>query len=217
MVSLSHSFTGESSVEEIWEESEPDDDITSSTDDDLAPTLPEPETASATHGSQKSLIFWLVGFLLQLQSKHNIPDRAVDLLFKFLYIYFSILGRFSQFMAIVASHFPSTLYCVKKTFLEAQHFTCFVVCRKCWKLYHFGECIFTSGTIKSSKECIFVQFPHHPYTSGRVSCKQKLLKSVKVSSGKTIFYSFRLYCYKSLQSSLQNLLLRPRFIESCEH
>ena len=155
-------------------------------------------------------------FLLQLQSKHNIPDRAVDLLFKFLYIYFLILGPFSQFMAIVASHFPSTLYCIKKTFLEAQYFTHFVVCRKCWKLYHFGECIFTSGTIKSSKECIFVQFPHHPYPSGRVSCKQKLLKSVKVSSGKTIFYPFRLYCYKSLQSSLQNLLLRPGFIENCE-
>ena len=32
-----------------------------------------------------------------------------------------------------------------------------------------------------------------------------------------MFYPFRLYCYKSLQSSLQNLLLRPGFIEGCEH
>ena len=72
------------------------------------------------------------------------------------------------------------------------------------------------GTIRSSKQCSFVQFPNHPYASGRDSCKHHLLKSVKFSSGRTIFYPFKFFCYKSLHSSLQNLLLRPGFAESCQ-
>ena len=119
-------------------------------------------------------------------------------------------------MAIMASYFPTTYYAVKRKFLDTHHFARFVVCRKCWKLYHFGECIITCGAIRSSKQCSFVQFPNHPYASGRDSCKHHLLKSVKFSSGKTIFYPFKIFCYKSLHSSLQNLLLHPGFAESCQ-
>lgn len=120
-------------------------------------------------------------------------------------------------MAVVASYFPSTLYSVKRKLFESQYFTRFVVCRKCWTLYHFGECINISGPSRSSKECNHVQFPNHPFAYGRVPCKQCLLKTIKYPSGKTIFYPFKIFCYKSLQSSLQNLLLRPGFVESCEH
>lgn len=57
-------------------QSDPDDQT------DTPPALPEQE-ATSTDTSQKALILWLVGFVLQLKSKHNIPDKAVNLLFKY--------------------------------------------------------------------------------------------------------------------------------------
>ena len=56
-------------------------------------------------------------------------------------------------MAGVASYFLSTLYSVKRKFFESQYFTRFVVCCKCWTLYHFGECININGLSRSGKEC----------------------------------------------------------------
>ena len=99
-------------------------------------------------------------------------------------------------MAVVASYFPSTLYSVKRKLFESQYFTRFVVCRKCWTLYHFGECINISGPSRSSKECNHVQFPNHPFAYGRVPCKQCLLKTIKYPSGKTIFYPFKIFVTK---------------------
>ncbi len=91
-----------------------------------------------------------------------------------------------------------------------------MVCPKCWKLYHYEECVVISGSRRSSKVCSHSRYPNHPYRSCRRECGHHLLKSVLLVSGRNLLYP-RVYCYKSLQSSLQELLLRPGFHESCQN
>ena len=98
-----------------------------------------------------------------------------------------------------------------------QPFTKYVVCRQCSKLYKYDDCVDKIGSQTQSKRCMFIQFPHHNQLSRRIPCNSILLKSVEVASGKKFLYPFKLYCYRSLKSSLQQLFLRPKFFEQCEH
>ena len=97
----------------------------------------------------------------------------------------------------------------------SSQFKQFVVCRKCLKLYHYGECVNIIGSNKSSKPCNYVKYPQHPFISYRNPCGQMLLTSVQLTSGKTLLYPHRVHCYKSLQSSLQELFICPGFYENC--
>ena len=90
-----------------------------------------PKPISAESQSQRTLVMWLVGFLIQLQAKHYVPDSTLNLLLKFLYTFFCVLGRISEFVAAMVTYFPSTIYRLKKTLPFAHPFTLFVVCPKC--------------------------------------------------------------------------------------
>ena len=99
----------------------------------------------------------------------------------------------------------------------SYRFTRFVVCPKCYKLYHYGECIIKSGSHKSSSKCNHISFPNHPQQQHRRPCGQHLLKTIQLlTSGQKVLYPFKVYCYKSLRSSLQEMLLRPDFLKSCQ-
>ena len=65
---------------------------------DLGPQLPTATESSENH-TQKILVHWLVGFLIQIQAKHYIPDNAINNPLKFLAVFFRILGRFCGFAA----------------------------------------------------------------------------------------------------------------------
>lgn len=210
----------ESGREELWEECEGQD--YEETEFDIEPATnppPLPESTLVDNRSQRALVLWLVGFQIQLQAKHYISDSALSLLLRFLHTFFRILGRFCGFVATMASEFPSTLHWLKRTYAlpYAHHFTRFVVCHNCWKLYHYGECVIKTGSRRSSKVCNHIKYPMHPYSSGRRECGHPLLKNVQLVSGRNLLYPFKVYCYKSIQSSLQELLLRPGFQESCQH
>ena len=123
-----------STDDEVWEEDEPDF-FDAFEADAVPPDLPVADTFPKMT-SQKSLMLWLIGFLLQLQAKHNIPDKALNLLV-FLKAFFLVLGCFSDFVSVLASQFPSSMYLVRKNFFQIQTFTRFVVCSKCWNLTYF--------------------------------------------------------------------------------
>lgn len=75
-----------------------------------------------------------------------------------------------------------------------------------------------TGSQQITKRCSFIEYPNHPLPSRRGPCHGSLLKTVELKvSGRTILYPHKIYCYKSLQSSLQELLLRPEFCKDCEH
>ena len=184
---------------------------------EVAPPLPT--SASAENSSQPALVVWLVPFLLQRQAKYYIPDNAIDCLLKFLAVFFGVLGHFCGFSAVLAASFPSTLYKLRnsKMIPATDGFTRYVVCRKCRKLYLYDDCIVTRNADKLSKESNFIKFPIHPHQSCQRACDQHLLRSLDCACGQKILYPFKVYCCRSLQSSLQELLLCPCFLDNCQH
>ena len=147
------------------------------------PPQPLAETATTSaNTSISSIVTWISGFLLLLQARHYIPDRAIDALLKFLGVFFYVLGRFCSPMASLARIFPSSLYRLRKSIKNSADFTKFVVCPKCHKLYKFDDCITVAGAHQSSSTCIYVKFPSHPQLHRRHECGHLLLKAVQLSS-----------------------------------
>ena len=66
--------------EEFWEE----DTLSDSDDECIPPPLPQP-AVDQNSVQQQSLVLWLIGFLVRLQARYNIPDSAIGRLVLFLY------------------------------------------------------------------------------------------------------------------------------------
>ena len=194
--------------EEYW-----DDDFMSNSDtecdsDVSPPPLPQPVPSDSAK-QQKSLVLWLLGFILRLQSKFNIPDYAINQLLLFLSIFFKILGRFSPFNKSVAVHIPCSLYRLKNIMKVDVDFTRYVVCPKCEQIYHRSSSILHEGRRVKSRKCSFSEFRSS-------TCDQVLLKTVHSNTGRIFLYPFKVYCYRSIQSHLEHLLLKPGFVELCD-
>ena len=169
---------------------------------------------SENHRSAQSLVRWIVGFLFILQSKHHLPNSAIEFLIKFIVTLLCVLGRLSAFVHDVQVCFPHSLHTMRKRFPDDIHFSRYPICPKCNRLYHsYKCCIQKTGSRWSSKRCIHIQFPNHP----RTECNTLLMKTVHLRSGKTILYPLKVYSYSGLKSTLQNLLMRPSFVNNCEH
>ena len=116
--------------------------------------------------------------------------------------------------SIIAQILPRSLYKLKQQLgCVRDRFHRFVVCRRCQHIYSMSQCIDQNQT---SKTCSHRPFPHHPHSRQRRECGTLLLKTVELTSGKKILYPFLVYCYMSIQDSLQELLLRPTFVVECE-
>ena len=181
-----------------------------------APVQPEFPVCKEYEKAQL-LLKWIAGFLFVLQAKHHIPNAAIDFLIKFLFLLICVLGRFSPFIRYLQQLFPQSLNAMRKTFMREASFAKYPVCPKCSKVYKsFESCIERVGSNLTSKRCSYVQFPKHPQRSRRRACEASLMKSIQFRSGRRILYPFKVYCYNGLKSSLQNLLMRPKFLSSCE-
>ena len=78
---------------------------------------------------------WLALFLLKLQSKHYIPDSAIECLLKFLHAFFIVIGRFSEPAKGIAEYLPKTIYSLKRYVGVINYFDKFVNCPKCNAIY----------------------------------------------------------------------------------
>ena len=105
-------------------------------DESSIPPLPEQPEPSQSTLKQHALILWVVGFILRLQAKYNIPQSTIAHIVLFLTSFFAVLGRFSGFIAGLAHQFPRSLYCLRKMVKSDSHFTKYVVCPKCEQIYH---------------------------------------------------------------------------------
>ena len=182
------------------------------------PKLPQENCASHDHEHESTaLLYWIVGFILKFQARYYIPDTAINVLIKFLLVLLKVLGRFSPFVDKIAKHFPTSYHEMTKRCDEnkCKSFIKYVVCQKCHKLYYFDQCITVTGSQSSSKTCSNVAFPNHTQVSRRKQCGCPLLKSVERRSKKCL-HPFKIYCYKSLQESLQTLFHRKNFVSDCE-
>lgn len=204
--------------EETWEDTDENinEDLDNHPEDFSIPTLPTFDSTNPNSITGRALSLWIIGFLLRLHSRYFIPDVALDTLIKFLYIFFSILARFSPFLEVIRNNFPRSLYDMKNFFHCDKSFTRFVLCPKCAHIYNFKEAINEVGSKQSSKNCSHVRYPNHPFRSQRTPCQTLLLKTVTTITGRKFLYPFALYCYKPLISSLQRLLLLPNFFSECQ-
>ena len=199
--------------EEFWEE----DSVSDSDNENAPPPLPESVgTSSEIYRQQQSLATWFLGFLFHWQAKHFLPDAALHRLILFLYTFFLVLGRFSTFVAGLACQLPASIYRFRQMLKLNDHVSQYVVCPKCDQIYHRGSCIVLTAGKEESKKCQYREFPNHPQRARR-QCSQLLMKAVHLRSNRTILYPFKTYCYHSIQSSLENFLLRPGFLDSCDH
>ena len=205
-------------IEELWED-ENEGEI-EFFDDQLnvpPPSLPQDESeSSSSNTSTRSIVLWLTGFLLLLQAKHFIPDAAMNALLKFLSVLFRVMGRFSTFVASIAPTIPSSVFMLRKAGNKSSDFTKYVVCPRCHRLYRFSDCVTVLDEHQDSKTCTYVRFPNHPQERCRAECGCVLLKTVQLTSGRRILYPFKVFPYKTLSSSLQELLLRPGFADLCQ-
>ena len=165
----------------------------------------------------KSLVIWLTGFLLLLQAVHSTSDAVITAIIRFLKVFFSVMGQFSDFfVAKFAAAFPSSLYSLRKSSSHQTTFTKFVICPSCHKVYRFNDCVIFSGGYNSSKRCSFVRYPNHPHLNKRTPCGSLLLKSVKLSSGAKNLVPIKTYPYKPILSSFQHFLMCPGFVDLCQ-
>ncbi|CAH1232939.1 Hypp536 [Branchiostoma lanceolatum] len=170
-----------------------------------------------TSGLITSLLHWLCWFILLWQAKHFISDTAINQLFHFIGQWFDIASKHSPFIAALSPIFPGSIYLAWKHLnYRTDKFMKYVVCTKCCTLYDYSDCKYVLNGREESKRCSFVKYINHPQRQHRRPCGQKLLKSIKLPSGKTKLVPFKIYCYKSLKESISALVRRSGFEESCE-
>ena len=121
------------------------------------------------------------------------PDAYINTLLKFLCTFFKLLGLTSTHIASVAATIPTSVYKLQRCTDSSNHCISYVVCPKCQYLCKYDDCLGRTGTRTYSKTCSFVQFPNHVQGKFRSECGHLLLKRIVFSSGKILFYPFKVY------------------------
>ena len=199
-------------VVEVWNVS--DEEIVN--DIDSSPPSMQQSSVSRSEEDRKmcAIALWMKAFLYHLRRSYGLTDAVTSVLLKFLAVLFSVLGLVSHPCSVIAKNLPSSVYMLQQTHSsKLNKFLRYVVCRKCDSVYKIKDC---KEVWNASKKCQHVFFPNHPQVRIRLPCGSVLLKTVELASGRTILYPHLTYCYLSIKESLQNLLLRPSFVNDCE-
>ena len=108
------------------------------------------------------------------------------------------------------STFPATLYLAYKYLkIDSESFTRYVLCPKCYSLYNYNDMLKAdqNGSL-TVKKCKYIAFPQHTQKNRRLSCNTPLVRPINLSSGSKRLYALHCYVSKSLNSSIQRILLR---------
>ena len=145
------------------------------------------------------------------QTLFRLSDVAVSTLLTFFQMFLSLIANGFNLppLGVFASKLPKQVQKVRGI-LQSRRDN-FVCCSTCHEIYDINECI-----QMQTKTCSFVRFPNHPQECYRVPCGTLLKKTVKTSGNKLKLVPHLVYCYRSIIQSLQEMILRPRFVEHCE-
>ena len=112
--------------------------------------------------------------------------------------------------------FPKSLYMTKKYLgFSNDIFDKYIICKKCGSLYTLNECLNTTGTGFSQKQCYHIAYRNHPRPSCRNPCGCDLMKEVALKD-KIKYCPVKTYCYLPLKTSLLNILQRKGYLSLCE-
>ena len=224
-------YTGYSESEEkVWSEGEQhldsdmyghDEDmlfdVNADKDEGSSPPQEDLSTNPLDETPASNLSQYLIAFLLALQAHYHLSGKVLGLVLNFFRVFLGVLGRFSTICARIAETIPPSVHK-----LWRLHGSCvqsvqrYVVCRKCYNIYCFRDCIDGTGNLQLSKKCSFQQYPNHPHSHMRERCGSTLLKTVELVSGRKVFYPFLMYCYLGLECSIQPFLMSASFVNACE-
>lgn len=138
-------------------------------------------------------------------------DAAVTFLLKIFLAFFKLLSIKSDVYSQVESIFPENMYQLSKLLKSnVLEFKQYVVCTRCYALYDFDDCFHVVEGLWITNRCSYVEFPNHRLPHLRKRCDQPLLKQINNESS-NILVPYKIYCYKSLQSSLSYFVKRDNF------
>ncbi|CAG2220276.1 unnamed protein product [Mytilus edulis] len=164
----------------------------------------------------KQQTYWFCKVLVLWQCIHYISDAAVTLLLNILSAFFKLLSTNSEVCSKIESSFPGNMYQLSKLLKSNMlDFKQYVVCTKCYSLYDFDDCFHVVEGLRFSNTCSYVEFPNHRLPHLRKRCNEPLLKEINNSSSK-ILVPYKIYCYKSIKSSLSFFVKRNNFEDLCE-
>ena len=119
-------------------------------------------------------------FLFMFQTLFRLSDNALDVLLRFLAMFFRSLGqRVTALPTSFIDALPSSIHSARKVAgSERDRFDRYVCCSGCHSLYSLDECVIRmpDGQLES-KKCSYVQFPSHPQCQHRKPCGTLLMKS----------------------------------------
>ena len=197
----------------IWSDSDEGDNLDI---DELPP--PIEDNFQDSDKRLHSLVKWLIGFFLLLQAQFSLSQRIFNLIFRFLKVYFTVLGRFYAPCAVIAAQLPSTNFMAHKMYKKRKtmEFKIYAVCKLCGTVRKTKDCTEGPSTNKRAKLCSY-----KPPFSRRINqaeiCGGSLLKTVELASKHKAFYPLMTYCYVDIHTSLQHLLLDESFVKNCNH
>jgi len=164
-------------------------------------------------GTARILVTWVLYFLVVWQAAVHLSDNGLEWLLRFFSKFFFVVGLQSDFVAGIAAIFPGSLYLMRKYIgIDRDSFTRYVVCPKCTKLYRPEECTKIVNGQQVALRCTNML----PFRKQKVECGHQLVKEVKLTSGKTMFYPLKVYCYRSVIETLEKFVKRNGFTEKCE-
>ena len=152
------------------------------------------------------------------QSLFRLSDTAVSVLLSFLALFFQMVAQKLDHIGNFLRSLPRNLHAARQLIrVPRDPFRKYVCCPTCHCLYDWKECIVKLANGECvSRKCSYVQFPLHPQAHRRKACGTILMKTLKTRMGNNLLYPRRIYCYRSIIDSLQELLRRPGFHEKCE-
>jgi hypothetical protein len=182
-------------------------------------SLPAVDVNVSSHCKSLNILLsrCLVVILAYFWTDFHISDNGMEFLLSGLKKCSEMAVISSQWMAGLAVVFPETLYYFRKGIgLVNDAFIKYVVCPKCHALYEFDKCHRAVGSTRVSNKCTFVKFPNHRQRWRRQWCETVLLKEITLQCGNKKLYPHKIYCYKSMIKSMENLLGKVDFSSHCE-
>ena len=159
---------------------------------------------------------WIVALVLAFQAAYVLPYAATNWIFEFLHLLFKTLALINPtpFICAIAALLPGSLYLGWKLMkLKYNNFETYVVCRKCNSVYTFQQCLAKNGSKMLSQRCTF----RTPTRKQELTRGTLLLKTVKFRDrGKEKLVPWKVYPYKSVIKSMEELLNTPGIQEKCE-
>ena len=160
-------------------------------------------------------------FLLFLQLKFRIPDRAIHYILVFLKGLLSTLLLLipgNELLSKLHEYFPNTLYGLKKPLRTAwkSSITEYVVCTKCCTLTKLSSYTFPvrRQTHSDIPKCSFIEFANDPQVSRRQKCNCPLFKQIK-SGSKYKLIPCKVFLYNNIIESLRRLMNNPSMLQLC--